>query len=44
VVCSLLGNLDGHRGDVVALTWGPPDGATLFSGARDNSCVATMMD
>jgi len=34
--CELAGNLDGHRGDVVTLTW-RSDGSGLFSGARDNT-------
>ncbi|KAA0154886.1 hypothetical protein FNF29_02027 [Cafeteria roenbergensis] len=36
IQCQLMGNLDGHRGDVVTLTW-RPDGTGLFSGARDNT-------
>jgi WD40 repeat protein len=36
IKCPFLGNLDGHRGDVVALTW-RPDGGVVYSGARDNT-------
>lgn len=36
ITCNLLGNLDGHRGDVVALTW-LADGNSLLSGGRDNT-------
>mmetsp|Transcript_60631 Transcript_60631/g.146524 ORF Transcript_60631/g.146524 Transcript_60631/m.146524 type:complete len:863 (+) Transcript_60631:254-2842(+) len=36
VVCALKQNIDGHRGDVTCLTWSV-DGATLYSGARDNT-------
>lgn len=36
VTCQLIANIDGHRGDVTTLTWSP-DGATIFSGARDNT-------
>ena len=36
IKCSLVHNLDGHRGDVVTLTW-QESGYVLFSGARDNT-------
>lgn len=36
IKCGLMNNMDGHRGDVVALTW-LSNGFTLMSGARDNS-------
>merc|ERR1712096_127432 len=35
IKCTLLQNMDGHRGDVCTLTL-TTDGGTLFSGARDN--------
>lgn len=36
IKCALLNNLDGHRGDVVTLSW-DASGFILFSGARDNT-------
>lgn len=39
IVCSLLANLDGHRGDILSLSWGD-GGSRLYSGARDNSVKA----
>jgi len=36
VCCSLLKNLEGHRGDVVSTAWSST-ARTLISGARDNS-------
>jgi len=35
IKCALLHNLDGHRGDIVTLTWAAP--FVLYSGARDNT-------
>ena len=36
ITCILLHNMEGHRGDVVSLAWSA-SGATIFSGARDNT-------
>lgn len=37
---NLLGNMDGHRGDVTSLAWSLTSPVMLYSGARDNTIKA----